>query len=243
MNRSSWKYWVVGISFFASACNAIPLPSPVAPDETLVITSSLTLASNTNDGEVAVLGLDGAATPDGKIRVRNMRTETTSDTPTSPHGAFAVVVTARLGDVLQIAFVDDEGNESDPIERSMINHDAASGLKAVYAEQGDVWHMCHTGDPQMEMSWTEPGLMAVTVDECFLGETHRLVCANLSTGCTMASEIDPAAGHATIHLHADFDDQIVVLLQNIEDPSDTTPVSSYSPPPDANPVSPFTPQE
>ncbi len=91
-----------------------PIPSPIAPDEDKIVTSSLMLEVE-NEQPVAVVGFDGAVEGTGVVKLFNRRNGIESLVPTTRDGSFATAVSALPRDVFEVSYVDGD-RVSEPVE-------------------------------------------------------------------------------------------------------------------------------
>lgn len=93
-----------------------PLPSPIAPDNDKIISSSLTVdpaAEKPQDRPVAVVGLEGAVVEAGQVEITNARTGAVANYDTTDAGSFSAVALGQPGDELELIYVDLDGGRSE----------------------------------------------------------------------------------------------------------------------------------
>ncbi len=134
--QGTFRIHVLWLTILCLGCepDAIaPLPSPVEPDGTRILLSSLT-AVETEDNEenrlVSVVGTPGAVDAMGAVEITNVRTNETVSAVASIVGTFAGRAYGRPDDELRLIYVNAEGRRSRATNITISEYSPASSLAA-----------------------------------------------------------------------------------------------------------------
>jgi hypothetical protein len=229
-------------------CVVEPLPSPIAPDGTKIVLSSLTADSDeSTEGSVAILGLPDAVNGYGTVRIVNERDMRTEFIQSTVEGSFVGTLLAKGGDVLIVSYLV-ESFESRTIEITVPQYTTEKEQDGQLAGAGprqpnDDFDEA-VQDPAPETNGEPPpvppvadaaeslfellgdGLVRVQSGPDFIGPNHTLFVGNLVTGETFATVAD-AEGAVDITFPAEPGDRILMFSASPDDPAQTSPVTEY----------------
>jgi len=232
-------------------CVVEPLPSPITPDGTKIVLSSLTDDSDeATDDSVAILGLPDAVDGYGTVRIVNGRDNRTEFIQSTVEGSFVGTLLARNGDVFIVSYLV-ESFESRTIEivvpKYTAEKDQGGTQLAAGPKQPDDSFDEAVEDPDSQ-SGGEPapvppevnapeslfvllsdGLVRVQSGPDFIGPNHTLFLGNLVTGETVSSVADDQ-GAVDITFPAEPGDRILMFSASPDAPTQTSPVTEYQVP-------------
>ena len=137
--RGTFQVHVLWLTVLCLGCEPeaiAPLPSPVEPDGTRILLSSLT-AVETEDNEenrlVSVVGTPGAVNDVGAVEITNVRTNEMVSAVASTLGTFAGRAYGRPDDGLRLVYVNAEGRRSRATNITISEYSPASSLAATDA--------------------------------------------------------------------------------------------------------------
>lgn len=249
-------------AFVVTSCDPAviaPLPSPVRPDEDRITTSSLGLTTDTStDSLVAVVGLPGAVSEAGDVRVTNERTGVENVFLATEVGTFSATVYGRAGDELTLVYIDADSRESEPLELTINEYPdekdeptnggvtgepasppmvPGSGFEFGDSDGGGQCTEpdCETPEPnapddRLAVIWSFDGTeLHVEGGEGFTTPNANVVVSNHSTG--MVAVVNATdKGAARIDIPASVGDQIIMFAQSSIDASLTSPAITFTVP-------------
>lgn len=245
--------------------NLVPLPSgsvgtdlaaadasdgPMGPNSTLVLASALTVDGDPDaDQPVALVGLPGAVTGKGLVRVTLLRTGIEEQVHSHDSGTFAHTVLARGGDEVRVAFsLEDSDAVSEPIVLvlgswadaapdvvdSVDGQDGGGGAAADAAEQAVPLKPKIPGsadakgaEPEWEMDWVSDTELEIVGLDGYVNPGDGCMVANMTLGAGdwVASD---ANGAIAIRFAASPGDQLMVFSTS-DDGASSPPFAQVAP--------------
>jgi len=227
-------------------CVAEPLPSPYTPDSTKILLSSLTEDSANNaDENVALMGLPGAVSGFGTLRVVLADGTSEEFIQTTVAGSFVGSLVAKRGDTLRLSYLVDL-EESDWIELIVPQYPSekveppttrmggapdqpSKDFSEAVDESNDPQDSGGDDPPETLQSLFEilpDGLVRIQTGPDFISPEDWLFVGNLVTGETVSTRADPM-GAVSLTFAAEPGDRILMFSQSAVDPAQTSPVSEF----------------
>jgi len=242
MCRWEWLFaFLLGVG-----CVAEPLPSPFTPDSTKILLSSLTEDSAEEANEnVALLGLPGAVSGFGTVRV--VLTDGTSEEfiQTTVNGSFVGSLLAQRGDTLRLSYLSGAEESdwieivvpqyaTDAVDRGPINmagtpEQPSKEFSEAVGDSNDPQNGGGDEPPEPLQSLFEilpDGQVRIQTGPDFISPEDWLFVGNLVTGETVSTRADPT-GAVNLTFSAEPGDRILMFSQSAVDPSQTSPVSEF----------------
>jgi hypothetical protein len=229
-----------------------PLPSPVAPDDTRIFTSSLTIEGTSSEPElIAVVGMNECVAGSGDLRIVHTETDTEHLVATTDTGSFSTTLKARPGDSLTLQYINSDGVESEavtiavpsyePTQRSTSRRNtgepdesnpAPPSPPKVYedAQENCVGSNCvgGTDNPETDTDtlnidmWVENGVLYLSGDAGFATADSRIILTNLATGQVAEGQAD-SEGALDIHIPAKQGDKVALFSHHHDHHNLTSP--------------------
>lgn len=225
-----------------------PLPSPIVePDDSLILTSSLTAAAPDEDFLVAVVGLPGATTSRGTIEVKNSRTGATKTLSATDAGTFSAAVYGQVDDQIELRAVADSGEKSDAVlfeirQYTGIRSPTAGATDAEAEpappnEEDFAEGMAPGGaanpDNKDDVTgllpvywWLEAGTLNIEGRAGFTSPNVLVVASNATRGTVDVSPAD-STGAVVLAIEAEVGDEILLFTQSPDNPTLTSPATRF----------------
>jgi hypothetical protein len=242
------------IPFCLAGCEpgtAAPLPSPLTPDDTRLVVSSLTDKDDTAaESPVAVVGLSGAVDGEGTVRVTNTRTEVHDVVNSTSQGTFVSSIQALAGDTLSLVFIVDE-SESTPVTLEISSYTPPSKGVGVpdpeappdprmggQSSESPKQPTANDTDGDADTSamataehfnTDDEGAYTFKSADDFIQPGHILFIVNLNKGTTVTATANES-GAVEIVIVADSGDELLLFSQSTNDPNQTSPATIFTVP-------------
>lgn len=233
--------------FCSCGPNAIaPLPSPENPDGP--ISTSIMLSSLTADDDspveamIALIGIDGAVSGEGHIRITTPRKAGSIIFPSTIEGSFVATLMALASDPIAISFIDSDERESLPIEMHIHTYEtpearAKAGIGGAPAATDEGTKQPDDRPGTIQLSEDDSNHLEIVLNYAndqahfmggpgFMGAIDVLMLANESDGNIYYTSAD-SSGAVDFRMPAQPGDLIVLFAMNPLNNTMTSPAVQF----------------